>query len=62
MAMARDIISNIQDDADSMKIAWEEYGNEFIQFLLNSPNSALQALGKQKANSHYLSDCDPNQQ
>jgi hypothetical protein len=43
----KDIISNIQDDANSMKISWEEYGNEFIQFLLNSPNSALQALGKQ---------------
>jgi hypothetical protein len=43
----KDIISDIKDDADSIKIAWEEYGNEFIQFLLNSPNSALQSLGKQ---------------
>jgi len=43
----KDIISDIKEDDKSIKEAWEEYGNDFIEFLLNSPNSALQSLGKQ---------------
>ena len=43
----KEIISDLKDDADKIKDAWSEYGNEFIEFLLNSSNSSLQALGKQ---------------